>query len=130
MKISTFHHENLDLLSWKSRWFITKSRSVIIRTNFKFWPKQCSAGSLVYCCSGFKFSFWGKNIILSSLSHIFHFFLRISTCFGKFFKPFPIRQNFSLSTTQNKGSFMAFQTFGIKAIKSNEEINTCEKHLI
>ena len=25
---------------------------------------------------------------------------------------------------------MAFQTFGKKAIKSNEEINTCKKHLI
>ena len=121
-KILTCHHENLDR-SWQnldlSLW---KSPLVIIRINFNFWPRQCSAGYLVYCCSGFKFSVWEKNIF-SSLSHICHFFLRISTCFGKSFKPFPIRRNFTLSTTQNKGrfGFMSFQTFGAKAIKSSEE---------
>ena len=84
-KILTCHHENLDR-SWQnldlSLW---KSPLVIIRINFNFWPRQCSTGSLVYCCSGFEFSVWEKNIIFSSLSHICHFFVRISTCFGKFF---------------------------------------------
>ena len=73
--------------------------------------------------------------------------------FFKFLKPFPILQNISLPTTQNKGrfGFAAFQTFTRKPVKSNGEaellvamlskestakivltlkIYTCKKHLI
>ena len=43
--------------------------------------------------------------------------------FLKFLKPFPILQNISLPTTQNKGrfGFTAFQTFTRKPVKSNGE---------
>ena len=43
--------------------------------------------------------------------------------FFKFLKPFPILQNISLPTTQNKGrfSFTAFQTFTRKSVKSNRQ---------
>ena len=43
--------------------------------------------------------------------------------FFNFFKPFPILQNISLPTTQNKGrfGFAAFQTFTRKSVKSNGE---------
>ena len=108
-KISTCHYENLDLSSLE---YISI-----------FGQNSVPQDPLYIAALVLNSVFGEKNIIFSSLSQICHFFLRIPTCFGKFFKPFPSRRNFTMSTTQNKGrfGFMAFQTFGTKAIKSNEE---------
>ena len=42
MRVSTCHHVNLALSSWKSRWFIRKCRPVVMEINLEFRPKWSS----------------------------------------------------------------------------------------